>query len=212
MQLTDFHNYHKGETALMVGNGNNLHKTPPHWFHYPSFGLNTIFYYEGWKPTYYVAVDAVMEERYGEQVKEAYPDVPKFIPSELSTWQGDGFVYFKPFRQGISVPGVPITNRDAPNKGIGFTNSMTAAMQIAVYMGFSTMLMIGVEQKPGDLITHFWGADPQMPKSQTDEHWNIGYLDVQRSNPHLRVLNISADTFVPENVLPRDDWKNWKNT
>lgn len=208
MRLEDFHNRHRGGIALMVGNGKNLHLTPPEWFDYPSFGLNTIFFYEGWKPTYFVAVDAVMEERYGEMVKAAYPDVPKFIPEGVG-WQGENFVRFKPYRIGVHVPGVPITDRDAPTKGIGFTNSMTAAMQIAIYMGFTTLLMIGVEQKPGDLITHFWGPDPQMPTSQTDEHWNIGYMDIQRGNPRVRVLNISEGTHVPEEVLPRDDWQKW---
>lgn len=209
MQLSDFHNRHKGQTALMVGNGMNLHKTPPEWFPYPSFGLNTIFKYGGvWKPTYYVAVDAAMERQYGADVSARYPDVPKFIPKD-TTWTGDNYIYFTPYRRGICVPGVPITNRDAPQRGIGFTNSMTCAMQIAVYMGFTTLLMIGVEQKAGDLVTHFWGPDPQMPKAQTDEHWNIGYMDVQRSNPKLKVLNLSVDTYVPEDVLPRDDWRKW---
>jgi hypothetical protein len=210
MNLEDFHNRHKGQTALLVGNGPNLLKTPPEWFDYPSFGLNTIFYYSGgWKPTYYVAVDASMFEQYGEMVKRAFPDVPKFVPEGLSVW-GDGFVHFKPHRQGVHVPGVPITNRDAPTKGIGFTNSMSCAMQIAIYMGFKTLLLIGVEQDK-NLVSHFWGEDPQMPRSQTDEHWNIGYMDVQRANPSIKVLNISAGSFVPENVLPRGDWKNWKN-
>jgi hypothetical protein len=207
-----FHNKHAGETALMVGNGYNLHKTPPHLFNYPSFGLNTIFYYENWRPTYYVAVDACIYERYEALVKAAYYDIPKFIPEEFtSTWNGNEFYYFKPFRQGVGVPGVSIKDVNAPRRGIGFTNSMTAAMQIAVYMGFTKLLMIGVEQKPGDLVTHFWGRDPQMGEGQTDEHWNIGYYEIRQGNPGLTVLNISQDTFVPETVLPRDDWRKYVN-
>lgn len=206
-----FHNRHKGETALLVGNGSNLYKTPPEWFNYPSFGLNTIFFYRGWYPTYYVAVDACVEERYGQMVNEAYPDIPKFIPSELGTWTGENIHYFKPVRNMVSIPGQPITDPDALTRGVGFTNSMTAAMQIAIHMGFETLLMIGIEQKPGDLVTHFWGRDPQMPDSQTDEHWNRGYLEIRASQPSVKVLNISVNTFVPESVLPRDDWQNWKN-
>jgi hypothetical protein len=213
VELRQFHNRHKGETALLVGNGPNLQKTPPEWFDYPSFGLNTIFYYEGWKPIYYVAVDACIQEDYGELVNAAFHDIPKFVPADLSTWTGDNFYHFE-HRKGITVMGgKPVTAPDALEVGIGFTNSMTAAMQIALHMGFTTLLMIGVEQKPGygELVHHFWGADSQTPPSQTDEHWNIGYVDVRNSAPHTRILNISEGTYVPESVLPRDDWRNWKN-
>jgi hypothetical protein len=51
-----------------------------------------------------------------------------------------------------------------------------------------------------------------MPESQTDEHWNLGYKAVRASNQNVKILNISQDTYVPEDVLPRDDWRNWKNT
>jgi hypothetical protein len=27
----------------------------------------------------------------------------------------------------------------------------------------------------------------------------------------VKVLNISADTYVPENILPRDDWRKYTN-
>jgi hypothetical protein len=198
----------------MVGNGKNIYKTPPEWFNYPSFGMNTIFYYDGWKPTYYVAVDACMYEGYGEMVNKAYPDIPKFIPLYLGNWTGENFYYFNHIRGVTHVPGRPVTKEDALYTGIAFTNSMTAAMQIAIHMGFTTLIMIGVEQKPGhgNLVEHFWGRDPQMPESQTDEHWNLGYKAVRASNQNVKILNISQDTYVPEDVLPRDDWRNWKNT
>lgn len=206
-----FFNRHTGQTCVLVGNGRNLHKTPPAWFDYPSFGMNTIFYYEGWTPTYYVAVDAVINARYGEIVAEKYRHIPKFVPSDVTRWQGENFIFFKPCRTHVSIPGKPVNRRNALTEGVGFTNSMTATMQIAIHMGFSTLLMIGVEQKPGELTPHFWGDDPQMPKSQTDEHWNRGYQEVIRSQPSIRVLNISQDTFVPDNILPRGNWQDWKN-
>lgn len=196
----------------MVGNGNNLHLTPPEWFDYPSFGMNTIYKYAGWEPTYYVAVDAAIQSVHGEAVKAAYPDVPKFVPADLHVWDNDDLILFTPCRTQYFLSGHPVTNKDALTHGIPFTNSMTAAMQIAVHMGFTTLLMIGVEQEPDNLVRHFWGDDPQMPKSQTDEHWNIGYVQLQRSYPNVRVLNLSPNTFVPETVIPRDDWQKWRNT
>jgi hypothetical protein len=53
----DFYNLHSGETCLIVGVAPNLKLTPPELFNYPSFSVNTIYHYEGWKPTYYVGVD-----------------------------------------------------------------------------------------------------------------------------------------------------------
>ena len=211
--IEKYHNKHAGETALLVGNGPNLGKTPPEWFNYPSFGLNTIFYYKDWKPTYYVAVDACIYEEFGVMVNENYPDVPKFIPSDLSMWKGDDFLYFTHVKGAITIPGRPVTRANALTNGIGYTNSMTAAMQIAIHMGFTTLLMIGVEQKPGfgELSDHFWGMDELTPKSQTDEFWNIGYKEVRAANPAVKVFNVSEGTYVPENILPRDSWQNWKN-
>ena len=211
MRLIDFHRRHDGETMLLVGNGPNLRETPPEYFDYPSIGMNTIFFYDGWKPDYYIAVDAGMYEEYFHLVMKAYPDIPKFCPSDLTVWKGDDLLYFKPNRTTVTVPGLPASSQRALVDGLGFANSMTAAMNMAIHMGAKTLLLIGVEQKPGygNLTPHFWGDDPQMPPGQTDEHWNNGYIGIRRGNPGVRVLNISVNTYVPEDVLPRDDWRNW---
>ena len=101
----DFYNKHKGETALLVGNGPNLYKTPPEWFNYPSFGLNTIHKYPSWRPTYYVAVDYCIYDEFGLEINSAFPDLPKFVPSPVADkWTGENFYRF-PKRTGqIRVP------------------------------------------------------------------------------------------------------------
>jgi len=87
--IAQFRNIHAGETCLLVGNGLNLHLTPPRWFDYPSFGMNTIHKYESWKPDYYAAVDVRMMQEYGSVVAEKFADIPKFVPSpNLDKWQG----------------------------------------------------------------------------------------------------------------------------
>lgn len=207
----NFFDFHKGETCLLVGNAPNLLKTPPEWFNYPSFGMNTIHLYNGWKPTYYVAVDYVIVDKFGESIKKAYPDIPKFVPTPTADkWQGENFYRFKKRTGDIRLP----KREDIFKVGLTFTNVMTAAIQIAWHMGFTTMLIIGMEQKPGsgELMKHFWGDDVNTPASQTDEHWNIGYSALARGlDKDVKILNISQDTYVPEDVLVRDDWKEWKN-
>src|SRR5258706_6635029 len=89
MHLDDFYNLHAGETILLVGNGANLHLTPPAWFDYPSIGMNTIHKYNGWKPTYYTTVDNRVWREFGNEIEQVFSEIPKFIPTPtLDCWQG----------------------------------------------------------------------------------------------------------------------------
>jgi hypothetical protein len=208
-----FHKSHAGETCLLVGNGNNLHSTPPAWFDYPSFGMNTIHLYEGWKPTYYCAVDQRVHREFGKAINEKYGDIPKFIPRpNLDAWQGDKFYRF------LHRPGeLMIGGRNAGQKesltthGISYWNVMHVAIQVAWYMGFTTMLMIGVEHKPFKAQVHFWGTDHGMPATQDTESWFEGYKVLSRQ-ADFELINISQDTHCPEDVLRRGDWREWRNT
>lgn len=218
IQLQSFYNRHAGQTALLVGNAPNLHKTPPQWFNYPSFGLNTIYKYTqqtGWKPDYWVGVDDCLFLDHGDGIRETYPDIPKFLPSPDRDWWQARNVYRFYHRTGNIVMGGKLANqKDALSIGLGYWNVMHVAMQLAWHMGFKTLLMIGVEQKPDaqkGLTPHFWGDDPNMPIEQTDEFWNKGYSELVHSMTDVRVLNISQDTYVPEEILPRGDWKEWCN-
>ena len=204
-----FYDIHKGETALIVCNGPNLLKTPPEWFDYPSFGLNTIFKYEGWKPSYFVAVDDGMFEYFGKEVTEKYAGIPKFLSSPtLDKWQGDDVYHFKKLSGDIKLP----QRADVFKTGLTYHNVTHVAMQLAWHMGFTTLLMIGVEQKPGfgELKQHFWGTFEPQPEKQIDTHWNIGYANIVRAlDRDVKIFNISQDTYVPEGILPRDDWRKY---
>ena len=205
--MNNFYDIHKGETCLLVGNAPNLHKTPPELFDYPSFGLNTIFYYEGWKPTYFVAVDEGVFELFGEIVNEKYEGIPKFVSTPtLDVWQGEDVYHFKKVTGDIRLP-----KREDVFKSLTYHNVMNAAMILAWHMGFTTILIIGMEQKPGkgELKKHFWGTFDPEPDNQTDEHWNIGYSSIIRAMNGVKVLNISQDTYVPESIIQRDDWRKY---
>jgi hypothetical protein len=213
MELKDFYNYHKGQTCLLVGLGPNLHLTPPELFNYPSFGLNTIYKYKGWKPTYYAGVDERLEREDGAAIVEVYKDVPKFVSSpDRDTWQGDNFYRFK-HRAGDMMQGGKAANQPhaLTRDGIAYVNVMTAAMQIAWHMGFTTMLIIGMQHKPDELYKHFWGEDGKKTDGQTAEHWLLGYAALVRGMNGVKVLNISEDTYVDENIIARDEWRKYAN-
>ena len=217
MNLADSHNLHYGQTCLIAGVGPNLKLTPPEWFNYPSFSVNTIYHYEGWKPTYYVGVDERLRLEDGAALVDVYRDIPKFFPApDWDSLQGDNIHRFAHRTYGdFVIGGQNPTHKDALTKnGITYRRVMDAVFQIAWHMGFTTMLMIGVQHKPYDEHdadrAHFWGIDTKAVPNQPNDWWFDGYKYFAHNMPGVRVLNISADTYVPADVLPRDNWQNWK--
>jgi len=213
MQAGDFWNKHQGETCLIVSNGPNLELTPPEWFDYPSFGINRMYRYEGWKPTYFVGVDERLWTEYKDGILNAYPEIPKFVPSpDRDDIEAPNLVRFKHFHSsGHYVGGHLPTQYEALTKhGITYQRILGAVFQIAYYMGFTTMLVIGIQHKPGDENQHFFGEDRRGFAGQPERIW----FDEYRHWAHMgkaEVLNISADTYVPEDVIPRDDYNKWVN-
>lgn len=211
--LSEFHNCHAGETCVIVGIGPNLELTPPELFDFPTFGINTLYKRGGeWKPTYFVGVDIELLKRDGAALVEAYKDVPKFFPRpDFDELQGDNIYRFV-HRTGIElVTGGKLANRaDAlTHTGITYRRIMDAVFQIAYHMGFTTMLMIGLDH--GDRKDHFWGRAEYEP--QNDFMWEeIGYAECLRMMNSVKVLNISEKTHVPESIIPRGNWRDWIGT
>lgn len=203
-----FHNLHKGGTCLIVGLGPNLHLTPPGLFNYPSFGINTIYKQDDWKPTYYIGVDERLRLEDGAAVIEKYADIPKFFPTpDWDVMKGENIYRFVHAQRGdLFVGGQnPRDIKTLTTWGITYRRIMDAVFQVAAWMGFSTLLMIGVQHKPGERHKMFWGEDHGEP--ETDFRFEeLGYQECLRSIPNIRILNISVDTYVHEDVLPRDDW------
>lgn len=213
--LSQFRNIHAGETALLVGNGINLHCTPPAWFDYPSFGMNTIHLYEGWKPNYYAAVDDRIMREFGAGVMARFSDIPKFIPTPtLDRWQGENFhrFYYRHGQLWRKAYG-RIWNPDALERSIQYANVMHVAMQLAFYMGFTTLLIIGMQHKPDHAQDHFWGIDPAPGVGSHLHNWFDGYeqLSNDMAARGVKVINISEDTYVSDAIIPRGNWREWRN-
>lgn len=213
MDISHFYNRYPGKTALLVGNAGNLHLTPPQWFKYPSFGVNSIYRYEGWEPVFYAAVDERARLEFGQNITRSYAHLPKFIPTRLD-WQGDNFYKFY-HRPGplFQRNGHGMTDPDLMTvHGITFGNVMHVAMQLAIWMGFTTLLLIGVEHQPGQARRHFWGDDREI--NPPVQQWLDEYREIvqEAAGYKVRILNISQDTYVPDNVLPRGNWQDWRNT
>jgi hypothetical protein len=211
MELADFHQKHAGQTCLIVGVGPNLHLTPPPLFDYPSFGVNTIYKQDDWRPTYYVGVDERLMLEDGAAVIAKYADIPKFFPApDWDRMQGENIYRFRHEHRGDLFVGgqSPADLKSLTTWGITYRRIMDCVFQVAYWMGFSTMLMIGVQQKPGTRKELFWGTDAGEPEND----WRfeeLGYIECRRALSAARILNISEDTYVPDDVLPRGDWRKY---
>ena len=212
MKLEDYHKLHAGKTCVVVGLGPNLKLTPPTLFDYPTFGINTIYKQSlwDWKPTYYVGVDERLRLEDGEAVTAIYKDVPKFFPSpDWDELQGENIYRFihRPGSQYIIGGQLPTAKDALLRYGITYYRILDAVFQIAAWMGFTTILCIGVQHKPNTRKDLFWGHDDGEPEEDF-EFEEAGYKYFASALP-VKILNISQDTYVPENVLPRDNYKNW---
>lgn len=203
--MLEYRNIHAGEVCLLVGNGSNLHLTPPAWFDHPAFGMNTIFMYEGWMPNFYTAVDNRVMREFGTVIAEKYRAIPKFIPTGLREWQGENFIIFNHLSADLKDGWKPNTLQD----GITYHSCMHVAMQLAYWMGFTTLLMIGVKHEHAKGNEHFWGTDAGMPNLPPVQDWFNGYKVLVKGMAErgVRVLNISEETCVDEEILPRADWR-----
>ncbi|RUM43012.1 MAG: hypothetical protein DSY80_06285 [Desulfocapsa sp.] len=213
MNISKFHNAHKNKTILLVGNGANLHLTPPEMFDMPSIGMNTIHLYRGWMPDYYVTVDRRVYREFGEAINKKYAKVIKFVPApRLAKWTGENVYHFRHY-QGLLYP----KNRrslwqdDISTEPIIYGNVMHVAIKLAYFMGAKKILIIGMEHKPHKSNAHFWGDDRGMSADQVTKDWQAGYkiLANELKKRKVKLLNISEKTFVAENIIPKDNWEKY---
>lgn len=200
-----FRNKHAGEACLLVGNGPNLSLTPPGSFAFPAIGMNTCFELIGFWPNYYVTVDERLPREFRAKLDAALLGIPKFVPTpELDAWHGEEFYRFR-LRPGPAW--------EIDEHGMTYGSAMHTAMLLAFYMGFTTMLMVGVDGEEGRGREHFWGRDDGAPDEPPLHLWNQGYHELVEMLGvyNVRVLNISPGTHVPASVLPRDDWRQYAN-
>lgn len=151
---------------------------------------------------------------FGRDIEAKFADIPKFIPRpNLDEWRGRNFYRFY-HRPGPLFPlnGKPMLyDRLMSSDGISYGNIMHVAMQLAAWMGFTTILMVGVQHKPMKAQSHFWGCDHHMSATPPVKQWLDGYREIVENMKQngIKVLNISQDTHVPEEILPRDEWRKY---
>lgn len=169
----DLYNKHDGETCLIVGNGPSLRDVPLDFLKkYPSFGTNRIYLLEGFAPTYYCSVNPLVIGQYYDDITTLV--MPKFIPANCC---------FDDTCIPLNSSGIVMFSQDASTWVYEGHTVTFVCLQIAYYMGFKTVLMVGVDHS-----FQYHGAPNQEMEMQGNDpnHFDPNYFKGARwNNPDL---------------------------
>ena len=132
-------NRHKGETALVIGNGPSLKDVSLELLNkYPSFGTNRIYLVDGFTPDYYVAVNNLVIEQF-------YPDIRKLESEKfIKAFYTRHIIGDAHKLHSSSIPAFSIKANELIYEGHSVTY---VCLQLAYWMGFTTVLMVGVDHR-----------------------------------------------------------------
>lgn len=205
---------HRGETCLVIGNGPSLKKVPRELLErYPSFGTNRI-YILPFIPTYYVCTNPYILHQWANQI-QLLPSL-KFIRDEYAD-------YVCGLHLKMTDEKIFSLELDIKIHG-GFTVTY-ACLQLAHYMGFDTVLLVGVDHR------YKYDGSPNQPVDQPGpdtNHFDSGYFPegCTWQNPDLanskeaysranavfnatgrRIINLGPDSAL--DIFEMDNINNW---
>jgi len=197
--IRQFENKHKGERCFLIGNGPSLSSddlTKLHERNEISFGCNAIckiFHQTPWRPKYYALMDPsyFADKKLLSSIEAKYKFFPEScglypgVPSDLMDMllQGKGKSFFCRLIPISKVDKLPEFSTDASRALYAGATVMYAMMQIAVYMGFSKLILIGVDggtvvpDNPKEYVIekhHFFDEDEQWIKTYNSIHIPTG--------------------------------------
>jgi hypothetical protein len=137
--IQDFKDTHKGDTAVVIGNGPSLANTPlaALQYKYETFGANKI-YGLGLTVQHWTCVDQVMLTDCVPWIT-THPeyDSEKFVPRDVPL----------PGSHQLNISIESGFSKDAAEKVILGGTVTYVNLQLAWYMGFTTVLLVGVDHK-----------------------------------------------------------------
>lgn len=211
---TELKDSHKGETGLVVANGPGLAKVSDEFLSsYPSFGCNRISArHPGYCPTYYVGMGFNQLD-----TPEKRKDIEVFITDARCEvmFINRHWVHEYAYPKVLSVLGGRAYGAKDSNlrdfsfnplhyMGIGYS-IVYCSLQIAYYMGFTTILLVGMDHTYEGAQGHFYPDDkyPEFEKAPgpyTPKAWQNGANmvftlanDAYRKNKR-RIINLSEPT------------------
>ncbi len=187
-RLGQFRNRHKGKRCVIIGNGPSLNKMDLSFLENEiTFGMNRIFLmFDKWKfrPTYYVSVNPLVIEQSAAEILQI--NAPRFLSHK-------GIPFFSEPGDINFLRSVPqwFFSKD-PRNGIceGWTVTYVA-MQLAYFMGFDEVVLIGVDHH---FVTQ---GDPNkevVSEGDDPNHFHPGYFG-KGTRWHLPDLERSEGSY-----------------
>lgn len=151
-KLAKLKNSHKGERCVIVGNGPSLRAKDLETLHknnVVTFAANRIFHIfseTAWRPTYYMSEDFVILENIQKEIS-SIPCRERFIPINIKWDEGidiaDASYFFMDYHSALTDNyGLSMD----VSKSIRCRGTVTVScIQMALYMGFSEIYLIGVD-------------------------------------------------------------------
>lgn len=181
-ELTSYHDRHRDNVAVIIGNGPSLLKTDPRRLHgLTTFGGNGICLLENFSPTYYVAVDR-NARIWGDCIEKLQST--KIVSSLLRDIIPDGIYFPVRFRQSG-----PLRVGDIFADGLesNFTIG-TIMLQLAYYMGCNPVYMIGFDHNYANRTpANGPGIEPDV------NHFNPNYHPLSVLRTHLDKERLMRD-------------------
>lgn len=186
---------YKGERIFIIGNGPSLNKTPLYLLkdeYTMCFNrFNLMFERLSWKPDFFVVSDdLVIKDSSDEINKETLPNVtyaffPDIHPSNIDFTQ---YIEHKPNVHWLCCD-KPAFQADLPNCGINKT-VVNAGLQIAAYMGFSEIYLIGVDMTFGHQTVKKENSRNWVSQENDQNHFDPRYFGKGRKyhNPTVHEM------------------------
>ena len=163
-RMQEYRDRHRGQRCFVIGNGPSLRKTDMSMLRNEfTFGLNRIYLLFpelGFTTTYLVSVNTLVIEQCADEFKEL--SIPKFI-----TWRGRRWMADDPDMIFIDSDYTQPENfsSDATERIYEGCTVTYVALQLAYYMGFDQVILIGVDHHfkttgPPNKPVISEGADP----------------------------------------------------
>ena len=157
--LARFKDIHKGEICVITGNGPSLNARDLQLLHekgvvtFASNRVYNIFEQTDWRPTYYVSED-VNVLRGIQDKAAAVPAKAKFMPINLKWYEnvdipGANYFYMDYSQGDPETFGISL---DVPHSIVCRSTVTTTCMQLAIYMGFSEIYLIGVDHSFAKMV------------------------------------------------------------
>ena len=192
-QLKKFEGIHNGETCFIIGNGPSLKAEDLEMIYQkgiPTFAFNRIYLMfdkTQWRPTYYISQDEKTLKNCTKEVNQmnlSYKFIPAFIEFYHDV-QIDNAILFHLVSSGTEFP--EMSDDISAYVGDSTTVAVTAA-QMAVYMGFKNIYLIG-----GDHYFSTWKNDKGeiINDSSIKAYFTDEY---NKDKAELYVPNIDAST------------------